>query len=363
MLCPSDVSWEKRGDGAVGGLAHTVSFRALNEVFARLGGAGELTVVLDTCHAGGAASAGKAGKALTLTGSAASEAGEADGEPLAGRVLRASRRGEVAYQTKLDGRYRGLFSWAVSTAMEQWRATQDGDGVRLDLGYGKLVETAGRLMSALWFDQTPELSGPEGVADLAVFQAGLAARPDATTEKPNGKFLTEQLDSGTSIWRCILMMDQTGTPIATIYIFNQAIGSYLTGKEYWFVNRGQLGSVGTSTLTLNVSDSSSSTAPADPGYTTEQRFSQPQTPTGGWGAGWTTDPISGGDLYAGPNGTYLRLFLSAGSPAVVTRVVWYQVLASGTPANINPAGSWTVSSGAVPVPSGSTGYSIAQTTS
>ncbi len=172
-----------------------------------------------------------------------------------------------------------------------------------------------------------------------------------------------QIDSGTDNVRIITMTFPDGSPLATIYMLNVALGGYETGREYWFVNNGTIaGKLGADALTVSIVDSNTTT-PSDPGYSPEQRFSQPQSPTGGWGSGWTTDPISGGDLYAGPNNTYLRLVVSTGSPAVITRVVWYQVLSGGSPANINPAGSWSVGTGSVPVPSGSTGYSIAQITS
>ncbi len=359
VLCPSDAVWEAREGGA--GLAHAVSFRALNEIFARHGVGDELTVVLDTCHAAGAGDAAPGAQPLTLTGQAALEPATTGG-PLLGRVLRASRRGQPAYQTKLDGRYRGLFSWALTTAMDQWRATQDGGAVRLDLRYGKLVETADRLMAALWFDQTPELTGPPGVADLAVFQHGLAPRPGATTDKPNGAFLTAQIDGGNDVWRSIQMVcADTGAAIAQVHIYNEIIGSFQTGIEYWYVCRSNLSRLGSAGVNITVTDSNSRTGPSDPGYSPEQKFSQAQNPSGGWGTGWTTDPVSGGHLYTGPNGSYFRIKLSTDSPPIITYVAWYQVLSSGSPANLDPTGSWTVnSSGSVSVPSGSTGYDINQ---
>ena len=112
-------------------------------------------------------------------------------------------------------------------------------------------------------------------------------------------------------------------------------------------------------MVITVTDSSSTTAPGDPGYATEQKFAQVQSP--GWGTGWTTDPVTGGHLYAGPGNYYLRFRTSGTSPPLVTYVTWYQVLASGSPANLDPAGSWTADgSGSVSVPSGSTGYDINQ---
>ena len=192
-----------------------------------------------------------------------------------------------------------------------------------------------------------------------MFQHGLAPRPGATVEKPNGAFLTAQIDGGNTVWRSIVMTLSDGTALATVYIFNQAIGSFTTGKEYWYVNRNALSELGRYDLTISVTDHTTTTAPGDPGYTSEQKFAQAQSP--GWGTGWTTDPLSGGDLYAGPSSYYLRIRTTTGTPPTITYVTWYQVRASGSPANLDPAGSWTADgSGSVSVPSGSTGYDINQ---
>ncbi len=179
VLCPSDATWAPDSAG-VASLDHTVSFHTLNAHLAAH--AENLTVVLDTCHSGPdestphKAAAHRTGKPLGLTRRPLSHLGgeraRARDRGPAGRVLAAARRDQVAYQSMFDGRYRGVFSWAVSAAIEQWRATQEPHNVRVDLSYAKLVETAQRLISALWFDQTPELHGPAGIAALAVLHHG-----------------------------------------------------------------------------------------------------------------------------------------------------------------------------------------------
>ena len=121
---------------------------------------------------------------------------------LPGRVLAASQRAQPACQSKFDGVDRGVFSWSLTSAMDQWRAVQAGGAVCRDVPYGKLVEASRRLLEALWFPQTPALHGPRHLAGLAVFQQGLTPKRGQTTKRPDGAFqLPCQLDSGTDIWR------------------------------------------------------------------------------------------------------------------------------------------------------------------
>ena len=158
-------------------------FRALN---ARLAAhADNLTVVLDTCHSGAPARprAGQDRQPLTLTRRKLSEPPRAPGhghapelEELAGRVLAAARRDQVAYQSLFDGQYRGVFSWASAGGHRAVAGHAAGaHNVRVDSSYAKLVETTERLMSALWFEQSPQLLGQAGIADLAVLHHGAVA--------------------------------------------------------------------------------------------------------------------------------------------------------------------------------------------
>jgi hypothetical protein len=191
----------------------------------------------------------------------------------------------------------------------------------------------------------------------------LLTSPAAAHRSPGDgtKALPMQLDGGEFNYRSIVLSFPDGEPAATVFVFNTAVGNFVTGKEYWYVNVDALGSLGSQALTISVTDSSSINAPSEPSYLPEQKFTQVQSP--GWGTSWTSDPVSGGDLYSGPNNTAVRFVLSTGSPALVSRVVWYQVLSTGTPANIDPSGTWSVSlGGSVIVPSGSVGYDVNQST-
>ena len=240
VLCPADVAATGDAD-----LVHAVPFHALNELLGRGVAAENLTVVLDTCHSGAVGAAG-AGDRLThrrlgsLTGRA--PAGHVPAlEQLAGRVLVGARPDQVAYQAVVDGQFRGVFSWALTVAMEQWRVTPEGSGVRLDVSYGKLVETARRVLSALWFEQTPELHGPAGLADLAVFHACregcLAGHPGDTTVVPNGVFKAAELDPGVDNY-LIYTITQGGTQIGQVLVTSTEGGGYGAATEYWYMTAG-----------------------------------------------------------------------------------------------------------------------------
>jgi hypothetical protein len=53
-----------------------------------------------------------------------------------------------------------------------------------------------------------------------------------------------QLDPGYSVWRQITLTLDDGNQLATVYVFNQALGAFVTGREYWYVNQGAVGEIG-----------------------------------------------------------------------------------------------------------------------
>jgi hypothetical protein len=371
VVCPSDVTFVEGKGGAVD-LAHALSYADLNALIGHHP-AENLTVVLDCCHTGGASDGGaalaavstNAGRPLSLTWRPMPKDDGAHATQFAGRVLSAAGPSHLAYQSKFDGVDRGAFSWSLTSAMEQWRAVQACRGVRLDVSYGRLVETSKRLLSALWFPQVPALQGPAGLAGLAVFQHGLTAKPALTTPRPNGGRKPLEVDSGLDVWRqyWFNFTDANDTAFATLIIVNSNFTGFSTGTEYWYINLSSFNLLGSNALLCSSTDYGSSPAPVAPKYSSMQSFTMVQSPAGGWGSGWTTDPVSGGYLFSswGLPGSYLRVTLTSGTGAAsVSALTWYQVLASGTPANIVPGGHMPATSGAVSVPSGYTGYDISQ---
>lgn len=241
VLCPSDVALKGENE-----LANAIPFSKINAMIAARDVGDDLTIVLDTCHAGsshGKKGTGASALPLSLLGRRASDIADEltiagappERDRIGARVLAAARRGEVAYQSTFEGRWRGVFSWALSCAMEQWKVTEDERGTRLDVSYGKLLETARRLVSALWFDQEPELrGGPAGLADLAVLQRGVVVRPGTTADLPNGRFKTAQLDPGYKDW-IVYTVTQGLTQRGKVLVTRTAGGGYDADREYWFL--------------------------------------------------------------------------------------------------------------------------------
>jgi hypothetical protein len=352
LLCPSDVA--PAGDD----LAHALPFGTINTALAKH--AKNLTVVLDTCHA--AAATPGTGRPLSLRrhhpDTVREKTGQ-EGASLVGRVLAAARRDQMAYQSMFDGMHRGAFSWAICSAFEQWAAKQQGGNVRFDVSYGKVVETARRLLGALWFDQEPELRASAGIADLAFLRHGTHGSPDETTTRPDGNRQGIQIDSGTSIWRKVTLTfaDPSVTPFATVYIFNVSLGGFTTGKEYWYINESSLSLLGRYNMSIVSADQSTSTAPPDPSYSSEQSFNLAESVT--WNGPWTSDPVSGGSLYSGPNDVYLRLTKKV-TGAGIGNITWYQMLPTGTSAaNITPSGTFAPVS-SVTIPGGDKGWDVSQ---
>jgi hypothetical protein len=371
VLCPSDVV-AGNGHGADVSLDNAVAFSALNAVLGKHNAAENLTVVLDTCHSGGEAAVPRAraaletGHALSLTARPVATIARLvrkhaqAPERLSGRVLSAAGREQVAYQSMFDGEYHGLFSWAIAAAVEQWMRRQEDGNVFVDVSYSKLLETAQRLITALWFEQTPELHGPVGVGALAAFQRGLVPQSQFIRARPDGGFMKEQIDPSYDIWRKITMTFASGTPLATIYVFNWPLGSYVIGTEYWYVNTGALSLLGREGLNMVATNEPNFNTPSPPGYTNQQSIQLPENVS--WGTGWTVDPVSGGSLYAaGAGGIYLRLTRNPLNPALLNRITWYQVLTTGaTPSNITPTGAYSIAGASVPVTAGHSGYDISQ---
>lgn len=181
---------------------------------------------------------------------------------------------------------------------------------------------------------------------------------DSTDDEQVGEAQQAEIDPDVKVWMQmkLTMGDPAHTPLATVYIFNRALGTYHTGTEYWFVNLASMGLLGTYGINVVSTASFTSTAPPDPAYASEQAFTLPNLSA--WGTGWAADPGSGGILYSGPGQQSLRL--TRGSSGLAS-IRWYQVLASETtPHNLTVNGSFALGASSVSVPTGYLGYSISQ---
>lgn len=232
VLCPSDTV------GA--NLEHSILLAALQAIVAEHGAGENLTMVLDTCHAG-ATGAGRL-RARTLTGRPL-PAGWWPGLPLVGdRMMTATGIEGLAYQAQFSGVWQGAFSFALGAAIDQWLAVQDGPSVRLDVSYGELVQRTRRVLESLSFDQKPALRGRGDVAPLAFLQRGTV--PASTVDEPNAARMRGQLDPGTGRFTIYNVFDSSsihsGAAIAVGsvgYTYRVTSGSYTfsPNMEYWSI--------------------------------------------------------------------------------------------------------------------------------
>jgi hypothetical protein len=193
---------------------------------------------------------------------------------------------------------------------------------------------------------------------------GCAPTDPADGEEQVDEAQQAQLDPGDRVWRRVTLTftDLATTPLATIYVFNQPLGGFQTGTEYWYVNLNGVSLIGEHSLDIVSADQRSTAVPPQPEYSNIQGFSLPEFPAGGWGTWWSSDPVSGGSLYSGPDQISLRL-TKRSSPVGLNSVTWYQVIAStATAHNVTPSGNFTLGESRVTVPFGYRGYNVSQAT-
>jgi hypothetical protein len=164
-LCPSDVAPSR--DGAPSQL---IDFATLKQI---LGDAEDLTIVLDCCFAGTPEhhrSVLSLARGPVPSSIARSLSGERS--PLGGRLLTASKVEQLAHQAVFGGRYHGAFTWALTSALLQWRRIPHGHTVRLGVSYATLRDTAEKLLAALSHEQQPALVSADA-ASLSFMQSGI----------------------------------------------------------------------------------------------------------------------------------------------------------------------------------------------
>lgn len=230
LLCPSDTEGED--------LKHAI---AVSKLAALLGPAGQqVTTVLDCCYSGSASKA-PAGedepRVMSLGRGVVPNSVTEEALRVSGRVLAASGPQELTQQSRFMGQWHGAFSWALTSAMGQWKSVPDGAGRRLDGSYGALCAQAATLLGALSFTSTPVVKGPSNVRDLAVLQRG--DTPVETAEAPDGKRCQVQLDPGGGMYRWYTLRDASGHLVANVLVTGASGGTlnhitYSANTEYWY---------------------------------------------------------------------------------------------------------------------------------
>lgn len=134
-----------------------------------------------------------------------------------------------------------------------------------------------------------------------------------------------------------------------LVIGGDEVSGFSTNTEYWYVESSALAGLGDEDI--EVSSTSGDGTP--PSLSGDQEFTQPVYLTWQY---FTTDPVSGGELYSNAAGDrFLRIKVVSGE---ITRVTWYQTISTQSPTNIAPAGTFTPAEGSVTVPNGKYGYYI-----
>ncbi|MFO0755038.1 MAG: caspase family protein [Byssovorax sp.] len=154
------------------------------EVFRRIGARAaseNLTWVLDCCHAEVGRVIGMPLRARLQTLVANDAAGPADE-----RVLAACERDQVSIYSLFSGVRMGAFTWALTSAMSQWRTAVAQDCVaHLTVSHGELLKRTRALLASLSYPQEPVFTGPPCLDQLALLQAGVEVHEGWTTSEPN----------------------------------------------------------------------------------------------------------------------------------------------------------------------------------
>jgi hypothetical protein len=350
MLCPTDVTRGVPGDE----LPRAVLIDELGDVVAKYGAAGSVTAVIDCCFSHD--SSDRPGqRALRIPGQPKGHpeilAHEAP-KQVPGRVLLGCTPGESAFEAEFEGRQLGAFTWALTSALGQWKRVQEAGVERSDLAYGEACRKAQALLDVLEFPQHPRLFGPEGVESMAFFHPGSARHPGETCERPDGARSRIQVDP--TNFNCSYAMQiygeiQCSVPILAV---NQPFDyedpttgtkwSFWHDMEYW--GFGSIADALTHATRLEfktVCESTSNTLPPDwvAALNTKPAPSQALTAPGWRESEPPCSPEGSTIFYGGYSDMYVALYFpDIGTSPQQPTPVWYIAMADGSePAPDTPA--------------------------
>ncbi len=241
LLCPSDTGKD---------FANAIPFKELGELLGPAA-AKRLTVVLDCCH-GGAINTTDGKRASTLGGDPIEPMAWIDDTDLriGAVVLAACAPGELAQQSWFAGVPHGAFTWALLCVANQWTAKQQGSSTRMNLTYRQLIKGATALLSALDFEQTPQI-WPQPAGALTVLQTGhqnesADDHPDANRghiqlDPSNLDYCLYELTYGENILFARVLAVNTRVTIDRV--------EYAAGNEYWSI-KSNPPQTGTATITI-----------------------------------------------------------------------------------------------------------------
>ncbi|APR78463.1 Hypothetical protein A7982_03810 [Minicystis rosea] len=342
VLCPADF------DGRADSLVRVSEVR---RAFGHGRAADNLTVLLDCCHAQGDTAKGVAGHLAAL----AAELGVGETHE---RLLAACGKDQTSVASTFGGVKLGAFTWAVTSAMGQWKAAEEQGVARLDASYGELLSRTKALLAALSFEQVPVLSGPAGVEEIPFMHPG-RRDGDATAKDPDAVRPDRQI-SPDQYTLVITYTDVTGgrttTYLGEIYATGTT-GITLTGlattapnMEYWFLDQTALAKLASATSSNPVEITFTPHAlvpnraytPPDVPYV---RFTETPVTWTSQGpmlgvSGTQQSYVLGGTAADGTT-TYLQLVIQPSRGIAALRGVTWAYFGRATPSTITPTGAFT----------------------
>lgn len=338
-LCPEDV---RRGVGELQGI---IPFGTLREMLSDV--EENVTILLDCCDAaaGGGEHEHSHGTSLATSSARVENAALTR---FGGRVLAAAGRNQIAYQAVFGDRWHGAFTWAVTTALWQWKMKKQG-AIAVDaVTWGHVLEQAAGLLRQLNYDQAPALLSRHGdVAHQRVFQVGSDLH--AGGEAPTGKRRDAQL---TPDWKYTI---KNGTTVvAEVFVvkanvnfrfttdhgpYKANVDSHLTvDEELWCVDAGAVAQL-TGSISVDVVELVKT---AD-GKSYVKAFESAlgllkQADVGSAAWGWIGPRASSKKLMHGEGKAGLELLIDAGN---LSSVRWYQKGSETTIGAKSLQGTWT----------------------
>lgn len=213
LLCPSDTTQA---------MTQALSFE---EVAARLDKRGQKTDVsffLDACHAAPGADGGAGVRRRVLRDHAAGPA-----RPRALRrnddvVLAGSGSDEPSYEYELHGTWNGAFTWAVTSLLDRWGRSPNGEAFALT--WGNLLRRTREILQDLAVDQRPEFSGPKPELRSYVL-GGRAARRNTPPQDAGG---VRELPGGMDGY---ILSNNSGTSIGVLKVFASTLEWRFTSQS------------------------------------------------------------------------------------------------------------------------------------
>ncbi len=363
-LCPCDVKQTKGG-----GVENLLSLEELAEALHHGHSQKLLTVVLDCCHAGGAAR--PASYSLSLRGKIDVKKKH---PPLGGRELLACKHDQIAYQSEFTSQFHGAFTWALTAALLQWKPVEEDGAVTIDVTYRRARQVSEDLLRVLEYTQTPVVA-PDSARDLVFFH------PTATPDKGEGSYMPDGVRIGEQLdpdWSYLLQLNNGNVVAQVVVVPANTTRYYKYGSttttfpvntnsvEYWFITstNATLNQISSSTTTsmsmagTSLSTNSSTNPIVLNGGVSTSYLSNQANVTWTWSTSSITPSSGTNTTFSGTpasptNGSYTvtayALFnvTSSGGVYTLAKVYWYLTSTSNTtwptpPTSVQPAGTTSV---------------------